>query len=408
MAWNRLLLAFITISAAALVALVWPGSFAHACGGCFGPQGQPSVVRAHRMALMITETETTLWDQFEYTGEPEDFVWVLPVRGTQDVDVDISDDVFFQSLTERTQITLQAPSAGGGGGGGFGCAADSGAVARAGAESDAVTVYRQEVVGPYETVVIGSDMGTSLLSWLQDREYAVSDSLLPMIESYVEQDFNFLALRLAPDAGVSRMQPVRVTAPGENRALPLRMVAAGVGSEVSLELFVFADRRYETSRFANVEVDRDALTYDRSADTFNYDALAEEALETEGGRAWLTEFAGSVPAWWRDTVIYDEDGEAHDAVDDWDFVFAGLGEEVYLTRMRAQLPTEALEEDLVLQPSFGSDLPTRIFVSRVVSDGDEEVSRGAALPPPIVMVSALAAAALGVRRIRRRRQSRAS
>jgi glycogen synthase len=51
---------------------------AAACGGCFGPPAQPTLVTGHRMAFAISETQTVLWDQFQYQGEPEDFSWVLP------------------------------------------------------------------------------------------------------------------------------------------------------------------------------------------------------------------------------------------------------------------------------------------------------------------------------------------
>jgi len=58
-----------------------PGD-AQACGGCFAPVGQPTVVTAHRMAVSLSPRGTTLWDQIQYAGAPADFAWVLPIKGT--------------------------------------------------------------------------------------------------------------------------------------------------------------------------------------------------------------------------------------------------------------------------------------------------------------------------------------
>src|SRR5690606_35146669 len=96
-----------TLIAAALALTLAPNA-ASACGGCFAPVGSPTVVTRHQMAVSISATETTLWDQIEYAGNPEDFVWVLPVRGG--VPVELADNAFFEALEQATTIQLQAPT----------------------------------------------------------------------------------------------------------------------------------------------------------------------------------------------------------------------------------------------------------------------------------------------------------
>ncbi len=49
---------------------------AEACGGCFAPpiiQSDVPVITGHRMTFSVNPTRTVLWDQFEYTGSPQDF-----------------------------------------------------------------------------------------------------------------------------------------------------------------------------------------------------------------------------------------------------------------------------------------------------------------------------------------------
>ncbi|MEM9194622.1 MAG: DUF2330 domain-containing protein [Myxococcota bacterium] len=361
---NRLFLG--TLLAASFVHGVVELRTASACGGCFAPQGQPSTVTAHRMAVALSAEQTTLWDQFEYAGAPEDFVWVLPISGGQDVSIELSDDAFFESLQAATQVTLTAPTPpfSGGGGSGFGCGdSDFRAAAPASNEMSAVTVFRSETVGPYETVVIGSEDPNALVDWLQTNGYAVPNELLPTIDHYVGDGLNFAVLRLSPGQGVQHIQPVRVSSPGLNMTFPLRMVAAGIGAAVSLELFVLAEGRYEAENFPNEIIDRDALTYDWDSNLFNYDQLADVALGANDGRTWLTEFAAPVNRGFVDVSYEDDAGMLHTSVPDWNHVFDTVGRQPEVTRMRAELRAEHLGEDLILAASLGPDITGNIQVT---------------------------------------------
>ncbi|MFK7986783.1 MAG: DUF2330 domain-containing protein [Sandaracinaceae bacterium] len=338
---------------------------AAACGGCFAPQGSPTVVTRHQMAVSLTMEQTTLWDQIEYAGAPEDFVWVLPVRGG--VPVELADNAFFEALEAGTQIVLQAPLpprtfCSDPCGGSFAGAADSSGRGFSDAGVAPVEVYHQATIGPYETVTIGSEDPEALVNWLRDRDYTVPDAILPTIRHYTDLDMNFAVLRLAPGEGVNQMVPVRVSMPGLNPVFPLRMVAAGVEGSVGLELFVFSEGRYQPDNFGSEEVDRDAVTYDWATGQFDYDLRYEEAASRNGGRSWVTEFAGAAPdsiAWYRS---YDDQGNEHSAMDDYAVVLEHL-EAPYLTRLTADLPAGQLDQDLVLVASDGDDIGTLINVT---------------------------------------------
>ncbi len=341
---------------------------ASACGGCFAPPnptGMPTVVTRHQMAISMTIEETTLWDQIEYAGNPEDFVWVLPVRNG--APVELAENAFFEALEQVTTITLQAPApprtfCNDPCGGGFLSAGGAAPEDRGGPGT--VTVHHQAAIGPYETATIGSEDPEALVAWLRGNGYQVPDSILPTIRHYTDQRMDFAVLRLSPNFGVNQMQPVRVTMPGLNPTFPLRMVAAGVEGEVGLELFVFAEGRYGPMNFASAEVDRDAITYDWATNRFSYDDLYEQAQETAGGRVWITEFAQAAPTWQIESYVsYDEDGEPHEARDDWAVVSRHL-REPYLTRLTADLRVSHLGEDLILGAADGDDLGNFIQVTR--------------------------------------------
>lgn len=348
------------------VAMTVP-SDAAACGGCFAPQGNPSFVDSHKMVLAISPRGTTLWDQIQYTGAPEDFVWVLPIAGTAAVEV--AENAFFESLTATTQIVMRAPQPPP-----TGCFDPctalnffSGARSSAGGDAAAsVAVFHEGVVGPYETATIGSEDPDALVAWLRERHYQVDDSLIPIIDFYVQQHMNFAVLRLQPTAGIDRMQPVRVTTPGLGTSLPLRMVAAGVQNAVDLELFVFAESRIEASNFGNAEVDRAAIAYDWATRSFDYEVHFDDALfaGTAAGTNWVTEYA-NVPLFEQIASYYSRapDGTVTSAVDDAAIVQRAL-DVPYLTRLRTRLPVSELDRDLYLQAGGDGIVDTLIDVTR--------------------------------------------
>ena len=93
-----------------------------------------------------------------------------------------------------------------------------------------VTVIAEEVVGPYETVQLQSSDPTALQDWLDAHGYVVPADVQGVVTQYVNEGFDFLAMRLVPGQGTSAMRPVRITSPGAGLTLPLRMVAVGTGA----------------------------------------------------------------------------------------------------------------------------------------------------------------------------------
>jgi hypothetical protein len=81
---------------------------ASACGGCFHPPSQTVTdITDEKMLLVVSGTQTTLYDQIEYSGSPSNFAWVLPIHGT--VTVGLSADVLFQSIDALTATQINPP-----------------------------------------------------------------------------------------------------------------------------------------------------------------------------------------------------------------------------------------------------------------------------------------------------------
>ena len=328
---NKLLCAAASFAAVAAL-VVSDASPARACGGCFhaSTDRSTSVITDHRMVLSISTTQTVLWDQVRYSGDPSEFAWVLPVR--DGARIELARGELIDALDGITATSVKGPdidcpngnptSSGGGGGAGGGCGGStlasletasgpsfdsgSGTSFEGGA---GVQVISQSVVGPYQAVTLRAGKGDALDTWLTTNGFDIPDAVVPIISAYAREGFDFIALRLRPGLGVRAMQPVRVVTPGASPALPLRMVTAGIGANVGLTLWVISEGRWHTKNFPEAVVDQKRLAWDPVASKSNYRDLVAESLAANGGRGWVTEYARrgtdqSVSTLYRTACIY--------------------------------------------------------------------------------------------------------
>ena len=289
---------------AGLLAAAW-SSDALACGACFtGPPVQGSdnatIVRSHRMALSMSPDQTILWDQIQYSGSPSEFAWVLPIKpGAR---VEVGSEAWFDALEAATSTSVNPPrllcknpnalcsiNPGSVAGGSFGCSASAASEGGPGAMSPPVQVVSDQAAGPYEAVILKSDVPGALPTWLTSHGYEIPPDISPIIDAYVAEGFDFAALRLLPAAGVQQMQPVRVVQPGAVPTLPLRMVAAGTGDHTAITLFVIAEGRYTTENFPEVTFPRDLVLWDFDQQSSTYSILRDQQLGK--GHAFLSPYA---------------------------------------------------------------------------------------------------------------------
>jgi hypothetical protein len=268
---------------------------ASACGGCFHPPTQTaSDITDERMLLSVSPTQTTLYDQIRYSGNPSSFAWVLPIHGT--VDVGLSADVLFDSVDVLTQTTIIPPEQNCPGPPNdcqqrFGTASGGAASEDAGAASapGGVDVTKQQNVGPYETVQLHATDSSALEKWLSDNGFNIPADVKPVVDQYVSEGFDFLAMKLLPNQGVQAMRPVRVTTQGASLSLPLRMAAVGTGQSVGITIWVVSDGRYEPQNFPFYHIDDKDLIWDWNTNLSNYTQLRAQNEATLKGAGWEME-----------------------------------------------------------------------------------------------------------------------
>jgi hypothetical protein len=387
---KRTSLAIVLSATASAVALIGERD-ARACGGCFHPPTQTVTdITDERMLLSASTSQSTLYDQIRYSGNPTSFAWVLPIHGT--VDVGLSADVLFDSIDVITETKIVAPRStcapppncf-------FGPASTGGAFAAdASAGVPVVTVTKQENVGPYATVQLHSTDPTALETWLAQNGYVVTAEEKPVIAQYLTEGFDFLAMKLLPNQGVQAMRPVRVTTKGGSLSLPLRMASVGTGVSVGITIWVVSDGRYEPQNFPFFHINDSQLVWDWKTSSSNYTTLRAQQEAASGGKGWEIEssltlneqlitnvilsggqyFAGFGPfggtaAVSDPTLDYLPVGSADAGADagyqsaeevrtaDIAALFAGIpAPNVRVTRIRSNILHTAMTKDLVLQAS---------------------------------------------------------
>jgi hypothetical protein len=395
-------LALASVFSTALMLAFFLEGDAAACGGCFTtpppPNQTASDITDERMLLSLSPTQTTLYDQISYAGNPASFAWVLPTHGP--VTVALSADVLFDSIDALTATTIVPPPqpacptpTGCNQAGGCGLTSSESASSFAGGASAEdggamVTVTKQQNVGPYETVQLQSTDATALEDWLGQNGFDVPADVQPVIDAYVTEGFDFLAMKLLPGEGVQSMRPVRVTMPGASFALPLRMAAVGTGATVGITIWVVSDGRYEPQNFPFFHIEDSELVWDWSTSLSNYTTLRTQHEAALGGKGWEIESslalneqlvdgvilsggqysaAGGVPSGPPSDASEDylpveggdagEDGGITMTADqvreaDMTTLFVGMsGPNVRITRMRSDISHAAMTTDFVLQAS---------------------------------------------------------
>jgi hypothetical protein len=360
---------------------------ASACGGCFHPPTQTVTdITDERMLLSVSADQSTLYDQIAYSGSPSSFAWVLPIHGT--VTVGLSAAVLFDSIDALTATQINPPPQN--------CPApncnsnastpSSGAGAGDDSQSaPAVQVLAQANVGPYATVQLHSTDSGALDAWLTQNGYNIPAAVQPILDAYVKEGFDFLAMKLLPNQGVQAMRPVRVTSAGASLSLPLRMASVGTGAVTGITIWVVADGRYEPQNFPFFHIDDSQLVWDWNTSSSNYTTLRGQREASLKNAGWEIESSIAVseqvvknailsggqyygnglssgppvdatqyylPIGSADAGAGDGGYASADQVrdDDINTLFAGLtGSTIRITRIRSDIAQKAMTSDFVLR-----------------------------------------------------------
>jgi hypothetical protein len=327
-------------------------------GGMFFEEGQAaSLAQTRQEVLLAIETaadgtteRVTYVLASRYTGSSTPsgqdalaFAWVIPVPATPTNVVAHDDETLFDALSARTTPTFEIMF---GAGGGCACSLATGM------PGELVEVEASGQAGIFEWSALTSTGGNALLSWLNDNGFALPAGSETVLDDYIQQDMQFLAVRVndpaqiqADATGETAIPPIQFTCETSQRFYPMAISQISAASDTEVLIYVLADHRAEAANVANGTIDGSQLEYDPNSPSLtNYESLFTQQVAELGGTGLITEYVGSwsVGSEWPDAP-------------------AGmLGTSHELTRMRTVIAREDMTVDFTFQDA-PSDAPVDAF-----------------------------------------------
>jgi len=274
-------------------------SSALACGGFFCNNSAPVDQSAERIVFAVDEGEGTVDThvQIFYQGDAQDFAWIVPTPNLPELF--LSTDELFTQLDWQTRpyFNLMWEEWGDcyqGGGILTGNTQDDTAEFDSADEDGGdpgVTIIEQAQVGPYDTVILQADTSAELITWLQDNNYDLPDTLDTVLNPYVAGEQYFVALKLQKDKEVGDIAPIGFTYAGTQPAVPIQLTSVAATPDMRLEVYVFSEERAVPENYYHVQINEAAV--DWLSGGSNYNSVITLAADEAGGHAFATDFSGS-------------------------------------------------------------------------------------------------------------------
>ncbi|MEZ4460656.1 MAG: DUF2330 domain-containing protein [bacterium] len=350
----------LTVAALSMI----PMSASAFCGFYVGGAGAEMFADATQVVLLRDGTTTVLSMQNRYDGPAEGFAMVVPVPVVlQEGNVKTLDNQLFNTIDTLTSPRLveyweQDP-----------CTPqyeyDFAASPQAGNVNNStnedpgtVTVEAQFSVGEYDIVILSTDQGTALDSWLSTNNYSVPPAAAPYYQPYVNAGMYFFVAKVDPtkvafDAnGKAVLSPLRFNYTSPEFSLPIRLGMINSNGQQDLIVNILArNQRYEVANYPNVFVPTNIEVVDAVRNDFAsfYKSLFARTLKENPGSA-ITEYswnAGSCdpcpgPSHCSQKTSETLGGDVINAGDQgyWDFV---------ITRLHLRYDKDEVGEDLVFK-----------------------------------------------------------
>lgn len=306
-----------------------------------------------------------------YTGTPpQSFVWLVPVPATPTDVVAHQNGALFERLDDLTRPRFFIDT-------GTNQPAMCGCAANAPGDRDLagglVDVEAQGQAGIFDWAALTSTGADALLDWLNANSFAVPDAAAGVLQTYIDQELHFLAIRVAAPAelitdqnGEIAIPPIQFTCQTSRRFYPMVISQISAAEETEVLIYLLAEHRNQAANVPNVLIDEEALAADDDSPSLtNYEQLFTDAIATAGGLALVTEYAQH---WYGETA--------------WVTAPPAVLELKFLTRLRTVLTPDHMTRDFEFQ-----DAPTDETVYSVFwIEGTEVAGVVAALGMPAALL----------------------
>lgn len=191
-------------------------------------------IPSEQALIVFGEGREEIITRFHLESEGPGAAVIVPVPAVPEVGV-LENDQIFQYLEEVTRPEVRTREV---------LVWDS--LPRTGAGADApegVNLFGREVIGGYDVAQLGATDVVALQSWLDENGYTVPAGAAPILQSYIDDGWKFVAVKLAPTQSANgTLSPLRLLFEAQEIVYPMRL---GVLAEHTLDvqLYVVADHR---------------------------------------------------------------------------------------------------------------------------------------------------------------------
>ena len=218
----RLALPAMLLAAVAAAAALWLAQPAGACA-C-GVAIEATINEERALVIERPGRERIVLSVDLASDGPGRAAVVLPVPGEPTVEAVNAGD----PLAYLEAATAAPPSEGSSAGGGDDTAA-----------APPVDVIGRETVGGYDVARLGAGDAAALERWLEDNGYTLPEGAEPILAEYVDRDWRFVAIRLAPDSD-GPLKPLEISFPTDEYVYPMELEQLAT-EPLDLTLFTLAD-----------------------------------------------------------------------------------------------------------------------------------------------------------------------
>ena len=279
-----------------------------ACGGFFCDGAPTSVVDQTAEQIIFAQDDTgqgVTYIQIRYTGNVANFGWIVPVKqvpskielGTVNPFNDLSSVTaprFIAPSGRTAQVSDTGPSCG--------AAVAPSAPSNTGSEADTkstVDVIQQGTFGDFNYAVLQSGKASDLYQWLNDRNYNAPAAAMDIVQTYLDEQNLFIALKLQPDATIQDIQPIKITFPTFDPCIPLRLTAIAAQPGMGVLVYILGDNKAGPDSYQSLALDYSQVMFS-SPSSFgppvNYKTVVTNAVQDAGGHAFVTEYAQATQA----------------------------------------------------------------------------------------------------------------
>ena len=285
---------------------------ASACGGTFcdrqapGTPPMPVDQKGENILFVMDGGNVEAHVQIKYEGEAQKFAWIIPVPALPEVEV--GSQPLFGNLMNATVPMFGFTSTSmpcGGGGGPAPCSNPCGRCSGTGGGSAggegfgpgssppaAPEVVLRDAVGAFDVAVLEGGTAATVSDWLVQNGYQQNDAAPQILESYLRQNYLFIAIKLNGRAGVDEIHPIVIRYPGTEPCVPLKLTAIAAVENMGVRAFFLGRGRVVPTNYKHLRAEPAAIRLALAGRQLRRRDCPSCRPAVANGRAFVTEYAG--------------------------------------------------------------------------------------------------------------------